>query len=246
MIEQKQDGFDQARKNITTWIAFLRDLPGFHEWKKRTISVTMCIGDPWFDRMDKPPEEFAFPPLVAKQHEAIMAFLSLYTTWQALADTEFYFRRYPFDGLPVSMDTHLRYTCETYFSRIYEFKERLKKALNAINEVIPRKVDAGSLIRQFNNDFDQEIRERNQIHHHDRFDDIVIDRIGLEGMMAQVADGDRGWKSEQRITYRKATKEWADRARRRSSRVREYLSAVGEIVTRECKFLTDPIAIDAH
>lgn len=244
MEDRTKDDFGKAMDMIAVWLAAIKDYPGFHEWKIRQLSATMSSGDPWTAVPEKQPTIFMFPPHIDKQHDAVMAFLNLATTWQALTDTQFYFRRYPFQNMPISMDTHLRYNCEMYFSRIYEFSERLKKCLNAFSEVLPKKVDAGAIVKQFAREFRDEIKERNSIHHDESFEELTIRRIMLEGLLASNEAhglGGRGWKVEQRRSYRKASKEWADRAVKRSARARDYLNAVSRFVTEECTFLTDPV-----
>lgn len=243
-----KDSFDLASEKTAIWIATLQDFPGFARWKAQSVAATMSHDDERWNDVASPANHFVFPPHIEKQHDAIVSFYGLHSTWQAMADTEFYFRRYPFSDLPVSMDTHLRYTCEAYFSRVYEFSERLKKCLPALNKVAARQINVGALVKEFGRDFRDEIKARNLVHHHYRFDDVVLDRIMIEGMMAMTpgAGGDRGWKSEQRRTYRKASLEWASRARKRSARVRVYLNAVADFVIQDCLFLADPLTIDLH
>lgn len=242
---QQKSGFDKAFEALTVWSRALADYPGFTEWKRESIAIVMSHGDPLPDQSES---DFSFPEQMAAQHEAITAFLHLHTTWQAIADTEFYFRRYPFRGLPVGMDTHLRYICEMYFSRIYEFSERLKKSLNAINDVVATGINVGGLVKHFTKEFREEIKARNQIHHHSRFEERTIDRIALEGLMAEAdpPNRDRGWRTEQRLTYRKASQAWANRAKRRSEVVKQYVDAVGELMVRECTFLTEPTFLNGH
>jgi hypothetical protein len=228
------------------WMEKVRNFPGFSEWKRRSIGATLNYGDPFFDKLyeDEERRDFVFPPDMEKQHNAVMAYLSLETTQRALADTQYYFRRYPFSNLPISHDQHLRYTCEMYFSRIYEFSERLKRCLNVLNEVIAQRVDVGVLIKLYAKDFRAELKERNFIHHHSHFDDIAIDKIGLLNLIAsedKEKGVDRGWRSEQEAAYRAACKEWSERARRRSDRVGAYLEAVAQIMLDRCHFLKEPI-----
>ena len=215
MQDKTKDDFGKALDKIGLWTKTISDYPGFSEWKVRSIGAAMSYGDPAAPK--KHSVDFVFPADLEKQHDAVMAFLDLATTWQALADTQFYFRRYPFHDMPISMETHLRYTCETYFSRVYEFSERLKKCLNALNEVLPTKTDAGAVIKQFGKEFRDEIRERNLIHHHTSFDELTIRRIYLEGILVSgkgIEAGSR--KAEQRRIYRKISKEWSHRAAKRS------------------------------
>lgn len=238
--------YNELMRAIGRWIKELRRYPGFAEWKRKTISLTLTHDDPIFGEKlrDLPESEFPFPDLIAKQHALIMSYLGLSSTHSALSDTEFYFRRFPFGGLPVSHDAHLRYICEMYFSRIYEFSERMKRCLNLANNLFTGSINAGPLIKLYAKEFSQELKYRNLIHHHERFDDIAFDKIALLGIMAESdkqGNRERGWSDEYRIAYRRASKEWADRARRRSKHVEAYLNAIAGLLLEQCKFLDDPI-----
>jgi hypothetical protein len=77
---------------------------------------------------------------------------------------------------------HLSNVCELYFSRIYQFKERLKHLVDAVDVLVPKHgIQFGPFIKQFAKEFDREIRERNQIHHFQRFADLDIERVYLTG-----------------------------------------------------------------
>ncbi len=71
--------------------------------------------------------------------------------------------------------------CGMYFGRFYEFRERMKECFKAINKTRPKKqkLNVGQLVKAFDKAFDQEIRERNKVHHHARLDDIGIDNLFL-------------------------------------------------------------------
>lgn len=242
MAEISKDGFEQALDATTPWINSLLDFPGFREWKNRSLLATMSYGEPWFKGTSG---DFVFPSHIVRQHAVITAYYAMHSTWRALADTEFYFRRFPFNGMPIDMDTHLRYTCENYFARFYEFKERMKACLNAINSVIaPVRLDVGAVMKQYEKIFRTELKQRNLIHHHYRFDEITLDRIGFEGLMAYAKHPAEEWRSLQRTTYRRVSREWAQRAKRRSSDVRSFLSVVGNALVEHCEFLSKPVVVD--
>ena len=160
--------------------------------------------------------------------------MELLSTVNALKDVEWYFRRYPFSNAPVSRDSHLRYCCEMYFSRFYQFKERLKKLFEAFKLVTPdHKLNIGMFIKQFNEDFKQEINERNSLHHDVAFDAVDISRIALYEITG-LSDSDP-YTSQSH--YRKISKEWAARVRRRSEHLDVYVEAVAKTLLENCQFL---------
>ena len=225
---------------LQPWMALMRDYPGFLEWKSKSISRTLYYDDPLENNSDGLTAEFVFSPELERQHIAIMAFYNLYTTQFAIEDCQSYFRRYPFYGLTVSKEQHLRYCCEMYFSRIYEFSERLKKLLNSIKPLSNPEPDVGRTIKLFAREFAMEMKERNLIHHHTCFDDIVLDKLHILRMMSSV-DNKEGtaavFRAEHQRTYRRASKEWSERVRRRSKQTGEFLDAVADFMLMNCDFI---------
>jgi hypothetical protein len=186
------------------------------------------------------PGDFVFPPDIEKQHTIVMQYLGLQQTIEALKESEFYFRRYPFRGLPVSRHTHLTNVCEMYFGRFYEFKERLKKYLNMIHAVDPAyTLEVGKFIKLFENVFDQELRARNKAHHHERFDDIVINKVFITDVISiSKSDDSMRLKRQHIVAYRKAANEWSKRVRASGAKMDEFLEAVAEATLTVCNFLT--------
>lgn len=186
---------------------------------------------------------FIFPTPFEQQHNAVLSFFSLSASHQALKATEYYFRRYPFQQLPVTREEHLRYICEMYFSRVYEFSERMKRCLNNLNATIDRTIDVGAMIKLFASDFSKELKARNRIHHHEQFEEMWIAKIGLLEMMARAHDGDEtknGWAKETRYAYRQASAEWAERAKKRGLRAGLYLDAIAEAFIDHATYLQRP------
>ena len=222
---------------ISIWIKALDRYPGFREWQTKKVGAVLSLveGIPLGD--DAFSEEFIFTAEIGRQHEAIMAYLSLAQSFYALQQCEFYFRRYPFADLPVSKEDHIRNICEMYFNRFYEFKERLKRCLNAVDATIDGTIHTGSVLKTFAKDFDQELRARNSIHHHDRFDDGAIQGIGVALMMAYSDKVGPGWRDVASRGYRRSSAEWAARVRRRSKMVETYLEAVAGVMLKTCPYL---------
>jgi hypothetical protein len=149
----------------------------------------------------------------------------------------------PFRGLPVSRHGHITNVCEMYFGRFYEFRERLKKHLEAVAAITPdRDFKAGPYIKTFDKMFDQELRARNSVHHHERFEDIAIHRVFLTDVISINQTEDRGWKGEHLAAYRRLANEWARRVRRRSQSMEEFLEAVAVATLSNCKFLSELLA----
>lgn len=221
------------------WLERLEDYPGWKEWNRRKVSLTLHQ-DVWDERTKGTPEEFVFSVEVARQHEVVFQFLGLHQTLEALKDCEYYFRRYPFHGLPVSHHDHLTNICEMYFGRFYEFRERLKKYLNAVNATLKdKKLDVGGLIKQFDKIFDDELRARNSVHHHQRFADAAIDRVYLTSVLSKQSLND-GWISERKARYRAVTREWAERVQRRADAVADFLEAAAQATLTLCDFFPEP------
>lgn len=222
---------------VRKWIIGLREYPGWRAWKRKQLKHTLYFDDPLLSPTDAADHEFTFDGEVAKQHDIILHYLNLEESIASLKECEFYFRRYPFRGLPVTRKSHITNICEMYFGRFYEFRERLKKYLNLLKTLAPY-LDGGSFIKAFDREFDQELRARHNVHHHQRFVDIAIDRILLTDTITLNRD-DRGWRQEHLNAYRKTANEWAGRVRQRGRRMDEWLELIAEVTLTTCVFLSD-------
>ena len=135
---------------IQAWMIDLNNYPGWRAWKRQQLGHTLYFDDPIPWRADKIETEFKFSDELQKQHDIIMQYLGLEEAIQSLKECQFYFRRYPFRGLPVSRHSHITNICEMYFSRFYELKERLKKYLNCVGSISSKKCpEIGLFLKYF-------------------------------------------------------------------------------------------------
>ncbi len=243
MSKSKQSELMDA---IGVWIKALDSYPGFREWQRGKVGAVLALVEGIPFRDDTFPPEFKFTAEIERQHEAIMAYLSLASSFLTLQQCEFYFRRYPFADLPVSKEDHIRNMCEMYFNRFYEFKERLKRCLNAVDKSIKGSVNTGPVLKQFAKDFDQELRARNSIHHHERFDDGAIQGIGVAILMGYNEKVGPGWRMVADRGYRRSAAEWAARVKRRSKMVEPYVEAVAGAMLDMCEYLKSQPALAAR
>lgn len=184
----------RARMEVATtnFAVTLEQVPGWLEFRRSRMGHTLSFA---IAPMTKP-EISNFPSPLDDQHQVVMLYLGLAQTLHALQDCEFYFRRFPFKALPISRYTYATNVCEMYFGRFYEFKERMKKLLNAAKLVAEGKdLLVGPFIKAFENDFDSELRARNCIHHHGRFDDVAIDRLFISESFVKTSPATVGRRS---------------------------------------------------
>jgi hypothetical protein len=95
------------------------------------------------------------------------------------------------------------------------------------------------MLKQFAKEFDPELRARNAIHHHDRFDNAAIQGIGMATLMGNSEVG-AGWQMVARASYRRSSRGWANRVKRRSKRVEAYVEAVAGVMVQSCAYLSAP------
>jgi hypothetical protein len=229
---------DRMSNAIRVWTTNLDNTPGWKAWRIKRIAHTLHFDDPSPLQSHQIEKDFEFSPEIEKQHAAVTQYLGLVQTIESLKECEYYFRRYPFRGLPVTHYSHITNVCEMYFGKFYEFKERMKNYFEAIKVVEPRhKLDIGKFIKLFEKIFDQELRTRNSVHHIRRFEDIAIDRVFLIKLISLKPD-DRGWKREHSVAYRKVAGEWSSRVRKRAAKMDEILEAIAEATLSTCTFLT--------
>ena len=232
-----KDPQKQMQQALGNWIRKLDDVQGWREWKRAQIGYTLRFDD---EILPAEPAlgNFEFDGKIDKQHAVLMAYLELVSTLNSLRDVEWYFRRFPFSSAPVTKDSHLRHSCELYFAKFYQFRERLKKLSTAVKEAVPdNNLDFGRFIKSYDLEFDAEIRERHGMHHNAGFDDVGISRIALFETLS-LADDFPFAVEAQREHYRKASREWAARCRRRAVSMSKFLDAVAVSLLDVCPFLT--------
>jgi len=222
---------------IRNWMIALQEYPGWREWQRRRIGYTLRFDDDIIP--SGPVGDFQFDPETNAKHEVVVGYLALLDTVSSLRDVEWYFRRYPFSGTRVTRHNHLSHCCEMYFNRFYQFKERLKELLNCINNCKScGTIVVGPFIKSFDRRFKQELRERNSVHHRERFEDITISRVYLaESILTQLSEG---YENRQYLShYRRAANEWAGRVRQRSNDLDAFVNAVSREVLQACPFFDD-------
>jgi hypothetical protein len=220
---------------IRQWMISLDNYPGWKEWNRRKVHHTLYF-DEELSSQRKAEEEFKFSQEVERQHAVVINFLGLQQAIGSLKESEFYFRRYPFHGLPVSRVSHLTNVCEMYFGRFYELKERLKNYFDCVTAVAPNHgLNIGKFIKTFEKVFDSELRARHDIHHRQRFEDVALNRIFLRDAVrsGRIA----ATRRVEHFHYRETVKEWVQRVRRSGERADAFLEAVAEATLRSCRFL---------
>lgn len=218
-------------------MAKLNDYPGWRAWKRSQIGYTLYFDDE-FMRKERA-GEFTFSAEVEAEHAVVTRYLELQDTVNSLRDVEWYFRRYPFAGTPVTRYNHLTHCCELFFGRFYQFKERLRTLFDAVGQAVPNhNMDFGKFIRLFDKTFEDEIRARHSVHHRERFDEVAISRVFLLESIA-TSKLEKGWGKEHLSHYRKAANEWAARTRLRADTMDEFVQAVTIALLKVCPFLDE-------
>ncbi len=222
-------------EGIRKWMINLENYPGWMEWNtKKTIKIFR------YDDVDdfyKPfPKEFNFSSDITMQHELIMLFLALQNDIVTLKSYKYYFRRYPFKGLPINRYEHIANMCEMYFSRVYQIRELIKKYCTKLTDSVGLdKLTTKELLKYFDETFKDELRERNQIHHHRRFECLSIDSLMLHEL--DLLKQPHYNKTRVNNLYKKICKEWVDRIRRKSDYMDRFLEAIANVTLSHCEFL---------
>jgi hypothetical protein len=211
--------------------------PEFREFQHQRIGFILADD---LERETLPREDFRFDEDVEKQHNLITSFLNLHTSARVLRQCEHYFRRYLFRGGPISREDHARNMCEFYLGNVYVLRSRLKTFLNNLVKVCPEiQVDVAATLKSFNRVFDQELRMRNGVTHHEPFSDVVTEKLFITGLLAKhpplkEAALDRVYLS----TYRTFVNSWARRVRNRSQTVELLIDSIAELLVQKANFLS--------
>jgi|GEM_PF-1281397 len=223
---------------INLWSRPLVDHPAFRQLIRSKIGSARDWEDDWPATGGRV-NEVIMPEPLASQHDAVIQFYNLWSTAERLKTVEFYFRRYPFRGLPVNPHEHLENVCGMYFGHFYVFQERLKAFFAALGKACPdADINAGGAIKLYKSRFKPELTERNGGTHIAPFDDLTISAVMLRGLTDHTDPN--GTRLAARYAYRKAAREWAGHARRGSERVAAFLESVAGGVLPVAEFLDTP------
>jgi hypothetical protein len=223
----------QLHQNIAKWIEANLNTPEFHTFKQKEIGLTLS------DDLGEGLEAFVLLPTLTKEHSVITAFHGVHRAQRSLSQCEYYFRRFPFRGLAISRDEHFQNVCEFYFSIFYIMRCRIKITLNNLMVACPNsKLNVKHFLRQFDKEFDYELRARNRVQHHESFEDTNINRISITGILSDSEEFESSiWQWRHRATYRKFSKEWSQRARHRALRMQVFVEAVALGILTGAAFL---------
>lgn len=97
---------------------FIKKLDTVPGWREARVSNLVAAMD--LDGMLSEPTEnirpIELPPEMDLQHAVVTRYLELCDLVLSVKSCEYYFRRFPFNGLPVTRHEHLSNVCELYFS----------------------------------------------------------------------------------------------------------------------------------
>jgi hypothetical protein len=209
---------EELQSNIVNWITEnLLDNPDFMEFKKKQMELVLS-GD-FSEELD----DFILPKTVAKQHALIMSFYDLYSAQRTLSQYEFYFGHFPFKGIKISRDEHLRNICKFYFFYVLYNTVAHQKYSYDLNPVCENsRFDVSGFLKHFDKEFDYELRARNRVQHHENFADPQLRTISVTEILSSSEELKfLGWRY--RNSYRTFSKRWSRRARQRALMVQEYV-----------------------
>lgn len=222
---------------IAEWMSSLENYPGWQEWNRERLAYTLDFHPDSLN--DENQNDFVFSQEMEEQRQLIMKYAQLRLTIDALRECEYYFRRYPFRGLPVTYSGHITNICEMYFSRCYEYRAKLREYLNALQSLSQEDLPIGNILKAFDKEFKDELRNRNKIHHHRRFSEIRIDQIMLRETLRQETKSVGVFEESQiRREYRRATREWVNHVRITAEKMDTFLEYVSRVTINSRTFLT--------
>jgi hypothetical protein len=234
----EQTARDQLQELLFGWTNQIRSYPGFEDWQRKRLSRTLFHGEFGLSATkDEDIHDFEFDTATLLKHDFVLRHLEVIKAVMAIGGVEFYFRRYPFTGLPISHSEHLTNVCEMFFSRIYQFREKLKESLNTFNKIEHGTIDVGKVVKIFDRVFRDELRERHAIHHRAVYEDIEIQQIGLMDLVSVHPDHRENWTEAKRIAYRRTTGLWVKRVQNRVRVAEELLEGVSAVLLPRAGFL---------
>lgn len=222
---------------VSGWLTLLLDYPGFREWKsevvRRHMTFTLIPQAPV-----EPLEDFRFDADTLRQHDIVAGYVRLTRAAIDCRSTQHYFRRYPFRGLPIGRDEHLRTCAELYYSRVYQFRERLFRLLTWIERrTSPKGLDVKALREAFDGQMRAELDARHRIHHEEAYSDFELDALGQTDLLA---DFDDGWPRMSDADYHRIARQWRKRVEASADRLDLWVGVVAALMLVRCRFLPQP------
>lgn len=173
------------------------------------------------------------------QHGALEAYIALYKSIMDLSGYQHYFRRFPFKEKDISKADYIRMTCENYLSAFYVVKMRLRNYLDRMKKVgcISNK-SVGLIIKNFNQRFYYELKERNFKHHRHDFNTENIARLSMLELLGHAwEETTELFDSEHRREFKRYMRHWYGRVVLRSQHVSEYLDIASQILIAPTSFI---------
>ncbi len=213
---------------IAKWIRLHVDSfssnPHAEESIRRTLLAHLDIQ--WDEPLPPPPDR---SDLERKRGMLASTYFGLQTALRNVEQVEFYFRRYPFHDLPVSKGEHLANCCEMLFDRINQYRDRAKSLTKSIQKVSgERDPRFGRSIRLINDIFRWELRQRNFVHHHGRFEYDVINQLNMVELLRY--SNDLQMLPDRTRVYRVETRKWVKRTRQTRSTLEQITELLSGFV----------------
>jgi hypothetical protein len=222
---------------VSGWLMGLLDYPGFREWKNEAMRRQMH-----FTILPQRPvetfEDFRFDTQTLREHDIVAGYVRLSRAATDCRATQHYFRRYPFRGLPIGRDEHLRTCAELYYSRVYQFRERLFRLLIWIERrTQPKGLDVKALKEVFDAQLQVELDARHRIHHEEAYTDFELDALGQTDLLSSVNDG---WPRMSDAGYHRIAREWRQRVVASADKLDFWVGAAAVLMLVRCRFLLLP------
>lgn len=176
-----------------------------------------------------------------RQIHVLKGYVNLAVMRFTIRNCEYYFRRYPFSGLPLTRADHLRNMSEMFFDRVVQFRDRLKATLNAIKaSAAPEDIPVSKMLKSFDRMFDPIIRLRNQVHHRDRYDDHLIEQLNLISILSHSEIFAASLPDEEML-FRRAAKVWSKRVQEHAAAIDVWCDTVAGLILDHCAFAKEAL-----
>lgn len=230
---------EQARKDLqpllTVWLESLMQVDGFADWKNKDIitTITRGLGE---DGDNDDGEDFPMPDHIVSEHKIVSGYIDLERACLDIRQCEYYFRRFPFHGLPVSHDDHLRNCCELYLNKVGQFRFRLEKQLKTLKRLKRGAVPSEEIVNAFRRQFASLLSERNAIHHEKTYDDLELKSVSL-GNLLSIGNNGSPFVEFRKIAYRRNVKAWVKRIQEAHDAIEVYVGITAAVMIERCHFL---------
>ena len=227
---------DELWPALHQWLMnLLVEHPDFNKWKgKQIIESVLAAKLPGYEPSEI--ADYAFNEEIERQHRVVSSYLTSLTSALWVREVDPYLRRFPFRGLPVTRESHLKTCAEMYYGRVYTFREHWKKGISQVDRwKRPSAFPIADLKVSIDAAFKSETDIRSSFTHQAAFTEPTISAVGTADMLSDHPA--MKWMAIGPADYRRAAMRWRKLVKAAADKADTYAGYLAVMTMVNCEFL---------